>query len=756
MSYELIITEKPSAAKKIAEALADGKAIKKGENKVAYYDITHNKKDIIVACAVGHLYGVAEKNKGKWTYPIFETEWVPSSQVNKGAAFTTKYLNVLKKLSKDAESFTIATDYDIEGEVIGYNVLRFACKKKDGSRMKYSTLTKEELVESYEKKQKTLDWGQLNAGITRHEMDWLYGINISRALTLAIKQATGQFKLLSSGRVQGPALKILVEKEREIAAFTPVPYWELHLLVEAKKVILDAVHQEDKFWEKEKAEKIFQKIKGEKKAKVKSVEAKQFKVSPPIPFDLTSLQLEAHKTLRISPKHTLDLAQILYTDGFISYPRTSSQQLPKSIGYKKILEQLQKQEQYKKLVGDVLKSSLTPTEGKKTDPAHPAIYPTGLSPSYDDARLMKMYDLIVRRFLSVFGEPAMRETNTITFEVKNEPFIVKGTRTITPGWHTLYGHFVMVEDIELPALKQGEEVPVKEIPYLEKATTPPKRYTEASIIKELEKRNLGTKATRAQIVENLYARGYVNEKSIQATELGIRTCKVLEEYVPRILDAALTAHFEEEMEEIREKTKTPEQVIDEVKQILTVILEEFKKNEKKVGEALSHAYLETRDEMSYVGPCPKCKGDLQIRKGKFGNFIACNKYPECQTTFGLPPAIVKPQRKECEVCGFPIVKIIKKRSAQDICINPKCKSKITDDTEKLKLMEEIEKGEKIIKCPTCKENNLKVRKSIYGSFLGCEGYPKCRYTEKPEEKIVVEKRKTAEGAEEVNLEQEYE
>src|SRR3989338_7065543 len=456
MTYELIITEKPSAAKKIAESLADGKAIKKAENKVAYYDITHNKKDIIVACAVGHLYGVAEKNKGKWTYPIFETEWVPSSQVNKGAAFTTKYLNVLKKLSKDAESFTIATDYDIEGEVIGYNVLRFACKKKDGSRMKYSTLTKEELVESYEKKQKTLDWGQLNAGITRHEMDWLYGINISRALTLAIKQATGQFKLLSSGRVQGPALKILVEKEREIAAFTPVPYWELHLLVEAKKVILDAVHQEDKFWEKEKAEKIFQKIKGEKKAKVKSVEAKQFKVSPPIPFDLTSLQLEAHKTLRISPKHTLDLAQILYTDGFISYPRTSSQQLKKSIGYKKILEQLQKQEQYKKLVGDVLKSSLTPTEGKKTDPAHPAIYPTGLSPSYDDARLMKMYDLIVRRFLSVFGEPAMRETNTITFEVKNEPFIVKGTRTITPGWHTLYGHFVMVEDIELPALKQGK------------------------------------------------------------------------------------------------------------------------------------------------------------------------------------------------------------------------------------------------------------------------------------------------------------
>ena len=704
------------------------------------------------------MYGVAEKNKGKWSYPIFDTEWVPSAQVNKGAAFTTKYLNVLKKLGKQAKTFTVATDYDIEGEVIGYNVLKHACKQNDANRMKYSTLTTDELIESYEKKQKTLDWGQLKAGLTRHEMDWLYGINLSRALTLSIKKATNQFKLLSSGRVQGPSLKILVDKENEIAAFVAKPYWELHLFTKPENTELDALHIEDKFWEKEKAEKIYKKIKDEKQAKIEKVEAKQFKVSPPIPFDLTSLQLEAHKTLRITPKHTLDLAQILYSDGFISYPRTSSQKLPASINYKKILQQLQKVDHYKEHASWVLKSPLKPNEGIKLDPAHPAIYPTGLQPSYEDTRVMKLYDLIVRRFFAVFGEPATRETNTIIFNVKGEQFVVKGTRTIVQGWYTLYGRFVMLKDEELPKLKEGENIHVKKVEMLDKETAPPRRYTAASIIKELEKRNLGTKATRASIIENLYNRGYVNDKSIQATELGIRTCKVLEEYAPRILDEALTRHFEEEMDEIREGKKTEEEVIKEVKQVLTKILDEFKQNEEKVGKALSKAYIETRDEMSYIGKCPKCKdGDLQIRKGRFGNFIACNKYPACETTFGLPPAIVKPQKKECVTCGLPIVKILKKRSAQDICINPSCPSKLTEDKKKLEEMRAVEKGEKVLKCPKCGKYNLKVRKSIYGTFFGCEGYPKCHYTERPEEKAVkVEIKKSAEGADEINLEEQYE
>lgn len=734
---ELIITEKPNAAKKIAEALADGRAQKLNINKVPYYKIEHNGKEIIIGSAVGHLYGVAEKDKKGWTYPIFDTQWVPTSKINKASAFTTKYRTALQKLAKEADSFTVATDFDIEGEVIGYNALKFLCKQKDASRMKFSTLTKPDLVKSYETKSPTLEWGQVNAGVTRHEMDWIYGINLSRALTLAIKNATKTFKLLSSGRVQGPALKILVDKEKEIAAFIPEPFWQLQINGNVKDADIIANHKEDKFFDKPKVDQIFEKIKAEKEAKVTDITKKQAKTNPPFPFDLTSMQLEAYKTIRTTPKHTLDLAQTLYSDGFISYPRTSSQKLPKEIGYKKILESLKKQNKFKKEAEFVLtKTKLVPNEGKKIDAAHPAIYPTGLIPDYEDKKLMDLYELIVRRFFAVFGEPATRETMKIIIDVKDEPFITKGTRTVDQGWFELYGRFVMLKDEELPAVEKGDTIKIKKIDKLDKETQPPKRYTEASIIKELEKHNLGTKATRATIVENLYSRGYITEKSIQATELGMRTCGVLEKYCPKILDADLTKYFEEEMQEIREKKKTHDVVIKNVKEILTKLLDTFKKNELKIGEELSKANIETRNVMTHVGKCPNCKdGELIIRKGKFGFFIACNKYPDCNTTFSIPAAIVKPTKKICEHCGLPIVKIIKKRKQpQEICINPKCPSKMFQTEEAKEEMDKIESGKLEKTCPKCKDGKLVVRKSIYGAFLGCNKYPKCRYTEKLEEK----------------------
>ena len=211
--YELIIAEKPNASKRIAESLADGKPIKENLNGVPYYKITRGKKDIVVACAVGHLYGLEQKEGKKWSYPIFDIEWQASYETKKESAFTKKYLTALKKLSKDAKEFTVATDYDIEGEVIGLNVIRYACKQKDANRMKFSTLTKEDLIKAYETKEKTLNWGQAKAGETRHFLDYYNGINYSRALTSAIR-STGAFKIMSIGRVQGPALHFIVQRER--------------------------------------------------------------------------------------------------------------------------------------------------------------------------------------------------------------------------------------------------------------------------------------------------------------------------------------------------------------------------------------------------------------------------------------------------------------------------------------------------------------------------------------------------------------
>ena len=729
---ELIISEKPNAAKRIAEALADGKPIREGKQGVYYYKVTHGKKDILVACSVGHLYGLAQK-EGKKGIPVFEIEWKPIHETSRSGAFTKKYLDTIKKLSKEADEFTIACDYDIEGEVIGLNVVRYACKQKDAARMKFSTLTKPDLVEAYENKSKHLDWPQAEAGETRHFLDWYNGINYSRALTNAIK-TTGAFKLMSTGRVQGPTLKIIVDREKEIKAFKPVPFWQIELKGEAKKEPIEAWHKEDKFWEKKKAEQVMQNVKGQKKGSVADIKKIQFKQKPPVPFDLTSMQIEAYRCFGIQPKETLSIAQELYTSGYISYPRTSSQQLSDKLGFKKILSQLEKQEEYGALVKTLINKPLVPNNGKKTDPAHPAIYPTGIAPRLDE-RENKIYDLIVKRFMATFGKEATRETVTIDIDVNKEAFVAKGSRTIDKGWHIYYEPYVKLEENELPPVEKGDNVDIKSITLHSLETQPPKRYTPASIIKELEKRNLGTKATRAEIVDTLFKRGYVDGKAVQATELGIRTVETLEKYSPKILDEQLTRHFEEEMEKIRERKQKGEEVLKEAREALTRIITEFKKHEKEIGKELNKANIETREEMSGLGKCPVCKeGDLSIRRGKFGFFAACNKYPDCKTTYSLPHnALIRPAKKECEVCGFPMVTVIKRaKRPMDYCLNPHCKSKHVEG-DAGREAKEIAKGIVEKECPKCKEGKLVLRSSIYGKFLGCSNFPKCRYIQKLED-----------------------
>ncbi len=730
MSYELIITEKPNAASKIAAALADGKPLKKNEKGVPYYDITHGNKDIIVACAVGHLYTLAEKEKKKgWTYPVFDIEWKESGKERKDAAFSKKYLSVIKKLSKGAKEFTIATDYDVEGEVIGLTIVKYACKQKDANRMKFSTLTKDELIRAYENKQKTLNWGQAYAGETRHFLDWMYGINLSRALSLSIKAARKMHKILSSGRVQGPALKILVDKEKEIQAFKPEPYWELDIEGEVKEGALTAQHNDNPFWEKNKAEEIKNKIEGKDKGVVKDVSKKDFQVKPPVPFDLTTLQTEAFRTLRIPPSYTLQLAQNLYLDGAISYPRTSSQQLPESIGYKKIMTDLMKNPLFEDECGKLLSGKkLVPNNGKKNDPAHPAIYPTGQMPSLR-GREMPLYELIVRRFLSTFGDPAIRETMKIEIDVAEETFIAKGTRTKEKGWHELYGRFAMQKEEELPRTVKGEEVKIKKHNMYDKETQPPKRYTAASIIKELEKKGLGTKATRAGIVDALFQRGYAIDKPITATGLGIKTVETLQKYCPEILDEELTRKFEEEMEQIREGKKKEEEVLSEAKTVLKKTLKEFKEKEVKIGDELAEAMIETNKELSYIGKCPSCGGDLVQKKGKFGIFIACDNYPDCKQTFKLPQRVkVESAKKECEECKHPKIFVGTGKKRQEVCINPDCKSKQIEDKKDREEAKKIENGEVEKPCPTCGKGHLVLRKSVYGQFYGCSEYPKCKYT----------------------------
>ncbi|MBI4141041.1 DNA topoisomerase I [Candidatus Woesearchaeota archaeon] len=668
------------------------------------------------------MFGLAEKNKKKgFEYPVFDIEWVPTYAVSKGAEFSKKYLETLKKLAKECSEFTVATDYDIEGEVIGLNIVRFVCNKKDARRMKFSTLTKPDIVAAYGEASPHLDWGQAMAGETRHFLDYFYGINISRALTKAIS-AAGTFKILSTGRVQGPALKIIVDKEREIKAFVPVPFWQVELNADAKNGKFIAWHVADKFWKKHDADKVISATKGQKDGIISAVEKREFLQRPPVPFDLTSLQTESYRCFGISPKATLAIAQGLYTAGFISYPRTSSQQLPPAIGFSRIMKDISKQSKYRALAESLLKlPKLEPNNGEKTDPAHPALYPTGIVPEALDARQEKVYDIIVKRFLATFGPKAKRETMKISIDVNKEIFVAQGSRTVEKGWHVFYAPYVKLEEAELPLVEKNEHVKVKKIVLHEEATQPPKRYTPSSIIKELEKRNLGTKATRAEIVDTLYKRNYVKGEAIEATEFGVQTIQVLEKHCPRILDEELTRHFEIEMEEIRAGKSKPVTVLAHAKEILKEILHEFKHKEKTIGNELKKTLTETKTAMITVGSCPNCKkGMLQIRRGKFGRFIACERYPDCKHTYKLPVAgLVEVLTKTCEKCHFPMIKMIRKaKRPQEVCINTACPLK------------KPSKEFKEHPCHKCKEGTIILRTSVYGSFAACNKFPKCRFIER--------------------------
>lgn len=664
---ELIITEKPAAAAKIASAL--GKPTKKNLQGVPYYEIRQDGKRTLIGCAVGHLFTLKQKSGKGW--PVFDIEWVPNFEVRK-QDWSKKYYSTLQKLCKEADTFIIACDYDIEGEVIGWNVLRFICKKDKAKRMKFSTLTASELKESYKKVLKEIDYGQAYAGETRHKLDWLYGINLSRALMEAVKK-TGIFKIMSIGRVQGPALHLVVEKEKQIKAFKPEPYWQVYLLVSNSHKV-EVKYPKDITKKTELAK--FKFLKG-KEGEAKTT-TKEQKIPPPAPFDLTTLQTEAYRFCGFTPSRTLQIAQQLYLAGLISYPRTSSQKLPPSIAYRDILKKLEKK--HAQLVKHATRNK--PVEGKKSDPAHPSIYPTGDYASLREDE-KKLYDLIVRRFISCFCENAVLENKKIEVTVAGLKFVAKGLTIKEKGWMNVYK--AKIKEIKLPDL--NGKVKIKEIRTEEKQTQPPKRYSPASLVRELEKRNLGTKATRSNVVETLFDRGYIKGKSIEATPLGISLNDSLEKNSPIIVNEKLTRQFEKEMNSIQTAKKNlkqkSEKIVKEAEKTLLKIEKQFRKNQDKIGKTLSTSINHTRDQErkdNTLNLCPKCKkGYLHILYNRKSRryFVACNAYPKCRNTFSLPPnSLIKPADETCKECGFPLLLAIRKgKRPWKFCFNPECKTR---------------------------------------------------------------------------------
>ena len=350
------------------------------------------------------------------------------------------------------------------------------------------------------------------------------------------------------------------------------------------------------------------------------------------------------------------------------------------LGYKKIIESLKKNNDYKLLAESLLKQDkLFPNNGKKVDAAHPAIYPTGEIPTKGTDRELKLYDLIVKRTLATFAPQAIRETQTITIDVNSELFLASGTITKEKGWHIYYEPYVPYKNDELPVLKNKQELKVQSINLLSKETQAPKRYTPASIIKDLEKKNLGTKATRSAVIDTLYQRYYIQNESIEATDLGFKTIETLEKYCPEIINEKLTKHFEKEMNMIQANKKHEQEILDEAQTILKKIFLKFKENEVNIGNALYEANVITANEQSIVGLCDKCKNNLRIMYSKKNRqyFVACSNYPSCKNTFSVPRnALIKPSKNTCKECNYPTVLVIRKGNRPfEYCINKNCKTK---------------------------------------------------------------------------------
>jgi len=680
----LIICEKPSAAEKISSALAGGRARKKQINGVPTWWLERGGREIVVASAIGHLYTVDQDVPGRG-FPVFSMEWFPIPTVEKRRRRDLAWIGAISKLAKDADSFVSACDYDTEGSLIAYMLLKHACEGADAraGRMKFSTLTRQELLAAYDGMMQRLDFEVAEAGKTRHELDWIFGINVSRALTDSLSNTGGMFEVLSAGRVQTPTLNLLYRKELAIKLHIPDPFWTIAAEVDVGGARFPAYYKEGAFERRGEAEAVAGRCCGVT-GRIIDIQSREVVIPPPYPFDLGTLQREAYRHFRLTPSRTQRAAEALYLEALISYPRTSSQRLPPTLGLEGILRNLGDNPVFAESVGEILSSgrALRPREGAKTDPAHPAIHPSGKRPEGRQTREERqVYDLIARRFLATFGEPSLRSRSDIAVRCgEGDDFYLKGEVTKDEGW-TRHYPFAKMRETPVPMLRVGEGVLMSRVVVEDRFTPPPSRLTPTRLLTIMERNNLGTKATRADIIDTLYRRGYVEGGYIEVTDLGMSVVHVLRKFFPELTRVDMTKTLGRDMDLIQEGAKRGESVLVEAIEALKPIFERVILNYEEIGEELSKVIAYLREKNRTLGPCPACKGGSLIviysrRTGK--RFVGCTNYSAgCRFSRPLPQrGRVRPTRTKCSSCGLPVVEVRGLgRKPWRICIDDRCPSK---------------------------------------------------------------------------------
>lgn len=623
----------------------------------------------------------------------------------------------LRTLSKKAETIYIATDEDREGEAIGYHIA-MAIKKDPTTlpRIVFHEITKTAIKHALENP-RDIDMDAVNAQQARRLLDRIVGYKLSPLLASKIQKG------LSAGRVQSSALKIVVDREREIKAFKPQEYWSIDGLFEKdiESSIFEFNGQKiDKLTIKNEkmANEIVQSTKNESFV-VESLEKKERKSKTPPPFMTSTLQQSASTQLGFSPKKTMMVAQKLYegvkTDkgnmGVITYMRTDSLNLAK--------EAVEKAREY---IDDTFGKDYLPTKpkfyaskSKGAQEAHEAIRPTMIdftpmiAKDYLGADEFKLYRLIYNRFLASQMTPARLESQTLLFKGQKSIFKASGRKLLFDGFYKVTGY--SEKDKLLPQLKKGQKVTLDDIKSEQHFTEPPARYNEASLIKKLESLGIGRPSTYAPTISILQARKYIEieKKRIHPTEIAFTVIEMLEEHFSEIVDSSFTSNMEAQLDEIDEGKLDWQKLLSEFYEPFMQKITDGKANIKSKKMAIPTGEM-----------CPKCGSELLRRKGRYGEFIACSNFPKCKYTTDLdgnaPPEPEKTDIK-CDKCGaFMVIKDSKRGKFLACSAYPKCKN-----AKPLVPPKELK-----IPCPKCGSKILE-KEGKRGKFYGCSNYPKCRF-----------------------------
>ncbi|RVY18710.1 type I DNA topoisomerase [Helicobacter pylori] len=688
----LIIVESPAKAKTIKNFL---------------------DKNYEVIASKGHVRDLSKFALG---IKIDETGFTPNYVVDKDHKELVKQII---ELSKKASITYIATDEDREGEAIGYHV---ACliggKLESYPRIVFHEITQNAILNAL-KTPRQIDMSKVNAQQARRFLDRIVGFKLSSLIASKITKG------LSAGRVQSAALKLVIDREREIKAFKPLTYFTLdayfepHLEAQLISYKGNKLKAQELIDEK-KAQEIKNELEKESYA-ISSIVKKSKKSPTPPPFMTSTLQQSASSLLGFSPTKTMSIAQKLYEGvatpqgvmGVITYMRTDSLNIAKEA-----LEEARN-----KILKDYGKDYLPPkakvysSKNKNAQEAHEAIRPTSiiLEPNalkdYLKPEELKLYTLIYKRFLASQMQDALFESQSVVVACEKGEFKASGRKLLFDGYYKILGNDD--KDKLLPNLKENDPIKLEKLESNAHVTEPPARYSEASLIKVLESLGIGRPSTYAPTISLLQNRDYikVEKKQISALESAFKVIEILEKHFEEIVDSKFSASLEEELDNIAQNKADYQQVLKDFYYPFMDKIEAGKKNiiSQKVHEKTGQS-------------CPKCGGELVKKNSRYGEFIACNNYPKCKYIKQTENANDGANQELCEKCGGEMVQKFSRNGAFLACNNyPECKN-----TKSLKNTPNAKETIEGVKCPEC-GGDIALKRSKKGSFYGCNNYPKCNF-----------------------------